>query len=84
MLGRWLTDADRDLIRRLRLEPPERSRRRLSVPRSGQWQWRNAAGRLKDRAGRTRQNPQHSLHTASQNMGIKPLPPQFQHHLIAP
>ena len=53
VLGRWLADADLDQIRRLRQEPPEWSRPRLSVPLAGRWRWCKAAGRRKDRAART-------------------------------
>ena len=53
MPGRWLADADRDPIRRLRQERPEGARRRLSVPLTGRWQWRQAADRREDPAAPT-------------------------------
>ena len=53
MPGRWLADADRDPIRRLRHEPPEWSWHQWSVPLAERWRWRDAAGRRKDLAVRT-------------------------------
>ena len=51
--GRELSDADIEQIRQLRRDHPEWSRQQLSIGLAEEWQWRNAAGRLKDMAART-------------------------------
>lgn len=51
--GRDLSDADLEQIRQLRRDHPQWSRQQLSICLAEQWQWRNAAGRLKDMAART-------------------------------
>lgn len=51
--GRQLSEADLAEIRSLRQENPDWPRFRLSVALAERWQWRNAAGRLKDMAART-------------------------------
>jgi hypothetical protein len=51
--SRWVTEADLRLIRALRLEHPEWSRRQLSDHLVEQWRWYNGAGRPKDMAVRT-------------------------------
>jgi hypothetical protein len=51
--GRLLSQADLDSIRQLREAHPHWSRQELSVHLAQQWQWRNAAGQLKDMATRT-------------------------------
>jgi len=48
--GRELSDADIEQIRQLRRDHPEWSRQQLSIGLAEEWQWRNAAGRLKDMA----------------------------------
>lgn len=53
MQGRLLSQADLDSIRQLRAAHPHWSRQELSVHLAQQWQWRNAAGQLKDMATRT-------------------------------
>lgn len=53
MQGRLLTAADLDSIRALRRDHPQWSRRQLADQLVQLWQWRNAAGRLKDMAGRS-------------------------------
>lgn len=53
MQGRVVTAADIEHIRALRAEHPHWSRRQLSEHLAEQWQWRNAAGRLKGMASRT-------------------------------
>jgi len=50
--GRWVAEADLDLIRQLRLGHPEWSRRQLSDQLVERWQWYNEAGRPKDMAAR--------------------------------
>jgi hypothetical protein len=50
--GRVLTEADLNVIRQLRAEHPQWSRRQLSEHLAQQWAWRNEAGRLKDMAAR--------------------------------
>jgi Domain of unknown function (DUF4338) len=51
--GRDLNEADIEQIRQLRRDHPEWSRQQLSIALAEQWQWHNAAGRLKDMAART-------------------------------
>ena len=51
--GRELSEADLAEIRALRQEHPDWPRFRLSIALAERWQWRNAAGRLKDMAART-------------------------------
>jgi hypothetical protein len=51
--GRELSDAELEQIRQMRRDHPEWSRQQLSIALAEQWQWRNAAGRLKDMAART-------------------------------
>lgn len=51
--GRQMTADDLGFIRRLLQEHPQWSRWRLSKVLCEQWNWRNAAGQLKDMAGRT-------------------------------
>ena len=48
-----MTGADREQIRQLIRAHPEWSRRRLSEVLAAEWNWRNAAGRLKDMAARS-------------------------------
>jgi len=66
--GRRLTAADLQGIRALRAEFPQWSRQQLSEQLARQWQWRNAAGRLKDMAAR-------SLLLKLQARGLIELPP---------
>jgi Druantia protein DruA len=51
--GRELGPIDLGLIRQLISDHPQWSRRRLSQVLCEQWNWRNAAGQLKDMASRT-------------------------------
>lgn len=51
--GRDLTEAHLAEIRQLRAEHPAWSRLHISVELAQRWDWRNAAGRLKDMAART-------------------------------
>ncbi len=51
--GRIVTGADREQIRQFIRAHPEWSRRRLSEVLAAEWNWRNAAGRLKDMAARS-------------------------------
>ena len=51
--GRVVTAADLDQIRTLQATHPGWSRRQISVALSTAWDWRTAAGRLKDMAART-------------------------------
>lgn len=51
--GRELGPVDLGLIRQLLFEHPDWSRRRLSQELCEEWNWRNAAGQLKDMASRT-------------------------------
>ena len=51
--GRDLSEADLAEIQQTRAEHPDWSRFQLSVFLAERWQWRNAAGRLKDMAART-------------------------------
>ena len=51
--GREVTGADREQIRELIRAHPDWSRRRLSEVLAAEWDWRNAAGRLKDMAARS-------------------------------
>jgi len=51
--GRRITPRDLEQIRELIRSHPEWSRRRLSEALVAAWDWRNAAGRLKDMATRT-------------------------------
>ena len=51
--GRMVTGADREQIRQFIRAHPEWSRRRLSEVLAAEWNWRNAAGRLKDMAARS-------------------------------
>lgn len=51
--GRRLGAAELQFIRALREEQPHWSRAELSRQLAEQWQWRNAAGQLKDMAART-------------------------------
>jgi hypothetical protein len=81
--GRVVTAADLDQIRTLQTTHPGWSRRQVSVALATAWDWRTAAGRLKDMAARTllgklearglitlpaRRRP------ASNRMGARPLP----------
>lgn len=71
MQGRELSDADLAEIRQWRGEHPEWSRYQLSVVLAQRWQWRNAAGRLKDMAART-------LLLKLQARGLIDLPPPLR------
>ena len=51
--GRVVTAADLDQIRTLQAMHPGWSRRQLSGALATAWDWRTAAGRLKDMAART-------------------------------
>jgi hypothetical protein len=51
--GRVVTAADLDQIRTLQTTHPGWSRRQVSVALATAWDWRTAAGRLKDMAART-------------------------------
>ena len=51
--GRSISDEDIVQIRRLIDAHPQWSRRRISETLAEQWDWRNAAGQLKDMAART-------------------------------
>ena len=51
--GRELGPVDLGLIRQLMVEHPDWSRWRLSRELATRWDWRNAAGQLKDMAART-------------------------------
>jgi hypothetical protein len=51
--GRLITDTDINVIRSLRVEHPEWSRRQLSDHLVERWQWYNEAGRPKDMAARS-------------------------------
>lgn len=51
--GRRLTEEDLKAVRALIAEHPQSNRTALSVRLSELWNWRNAAGRLKDMAART-------------------------------
>jgi hypothetical protein len=51
--GRELEWADIERIRQLAAENPTWSRRRLSQAIAAEWDWRNAAGQLKDMAARS-------------------------------
>jgi Druantia protein DruA len=51
--GRPVGSAELGLIRQLIIDHPEWSRRRLSQVLCEAWNWRNAAGQLKDMASRT-------------------------------
>jgi Domain of unknown function (DUF4338) len=51
--GREVSPADLEQIRELIRAHPDWSRRRLSEVLAGEWDWRNAAGRLKDMAARS-------------------------------
>jgi hypothetical protein len=50
--GRWWTPEQIDSIRQLIAEPPDWSRRRISVALSEQLEWRSATGQLRDMAAR--------------------------------
>lgn len=69
--GRRLTEADLNVIRQLRLEHPQWSRRQLSDHLVELWQWRNEAGRPKDMAART-------LLLKLQARGLIDLPPPLK------
>lgn len=51
--GRPIGSTELARIRQLMAEPPEWSRRRLSQALCEAWNWRNAAGQIKDMASRT-------------------------------
>jgi hypothetical protein len=51
--GREVSPADLEQIRELIRAHPDWSRRRLSEVLAGEWDWRNAAGQLKDMAARS-------------------------------
>jgi Domain of unknown function (DUF4338) len=51
--GRPIRENDLDTLRQLLAAHPTWSRRRLSQQLCAQWNWRNAAGRLKDMAARS-------------------------------
>ena len=51
--GRHIAVADLEQVRQLLAEHPDWSRRRLSQQLAMLWNWRNAAGQLKDMAART-------------------------------
>jgi hypothetical protein len=51
--GRQLTEEDILRIRRLIVDHPQWSRRRISEVLCAEWEWRNGSGRLKDMATRT-------------------------------
>lgn len=53
MQGRKLETADIERIRRLLVENPTWSRRRLSQALAAEWDWRNGCGQLKDMAARS-------------------------------
>jgi hypothetical protein len=69
--GRELEAADIDRIRQLAAENPDWSRWRLSQAIAVEWDWRNAAGQLKDMAAR-------SLLLKLQQRGDVQLPPRRQ------
>jgi len=69
--GRLLTEADLNVIRHLRQEHPQWSRRQLADHLVQQWQWCNEAGRLKDMATRT-------LLLKLQARGLIDLPPPLK------
>ena len=71
MQGRLLTEADLNVIRHLRQEHPQWSRRQLADHLVQQWRWCNAAGRLKDMATRT-------LLLKLQARGLIDLPPPLK------
>jgi len=50
--GRWLSQEDLELIRRLITEHPQWSRRRVSIALSEVLNWRTASGQLKDMSAR--------------------------------
>lgn len=51
--GRQVSEAHLERIRELIRAHPDWSRRRLSEVLAGEWDWRNAAGRVKDMAARS-------------------------------
>jgi hypothetical protein len=51
--GRTLSSDDLDVVRALIAQHPDWHRTALSLRLCELWQWRNAAGRLKDMAART-------------------------------
>lgn len=53
MQGRRLSGTDLEFLQALRQQQPQWSRAQLSRCVAEHWQWRNAAGRLKDMAART-------------------------------
>jgi hypothetical protein len=69
--GRRVSPQDIARIRRLGVEHPDWSRRRLSQFLAEQWNWRNARGQLKDMAART-------LLLKLQAQGLIHLPPRRQ------
>jgi hypothetical protein len=69
--GRQVTAQDICRIRRLRVEHPNWSRRRLSQSLAEEWDWRNARGQLKDMAART-------LLVKLEARGLIDLPPRRQ------
>src|SRR5271166_6288855 len=69
--GRALSGADLQSIRQWLGENPHWSRWRLSRELATRWDWRNAAGRLKDMAART-------FLVKLQQRGLIELPPRRQ------
>jgi hypothetical protein len=67
--GRVLRPADLEQIRALIVSNPQWHRRRISQELAQQWNWRNAAGQLKDMAART-------LLLKLQGRGLVNLPPR--------